>query len=68
MGGLFSSPKPSAPPPPPPPEPVTMPEADDEAVQKAKRRKLAEIQARSGRASTILTDNGGAAPSEKLGG
>ena len=68
MGGLFSSPKPSAPSPPPPPEPVTMPEADDEAVQKAKRRKLAEIQARSGRASTILTDNGGAAPSEKLGG
>lgn len=68
MGGLFSSPKPSAPPPPPPPEPVAMPEADDEAVQKAKRRKLAEIQARSGRASTILTDNGGAAPSEKLGG
>ena len=68
MGGLFSSPKPSAPPPPPPPEPVTMPEADDEAVRKAKRRKLAEIQARSGRASTILTDNGGAAPSEKLGG
>lgn len=35
--------------------PTVMPDADDEAIQKARRRQIAEIQARSGRASTILT-------------
>lgn len=44
--------------------PTPMPMADDAAVEAAKRRKQAEIQARSGRASTILSDTGG----EKLGG
>ena len=41
----------------------TMPTPDDEAVLKEKRKKAAEVQARSGRASTILTDSG----SDKLG-
>ena len=45
-------------------EPVTMPGADDEAVRRARRRKIASMQARSGRASTILSDSGEA----KLGG
>lgn len=39
-----------------------MPTTDDEAVRRAKQRQVAEIQARSGRASTILSDGG------KLGG
>ncbi len=41
-----------------------MPMADDAAVEAAKRRKQIEIQSRSGRASTILSDTGG----DKLGG
>ena len=44
------------------PKPV-MPMADDQAVQDAKRRQIAEIQTRSGRASTVLSD-----PGAKLGG
>lgn len=44
-----------------PAQPV-MPTADDDAVKRAKQRQAAEIQARSGRASTILSDGG------KLGG
>lgn len=42
--------------------PTPMP--DDTAIEAAKRRKQIEIQSRSGRASTILTDTG----SDKLGG
>lgn len=46
------------------PEPVAMPGMDDEAVRRARRRKIAGIQSQGGRASTIYTDDGGA----KLGG
>lgn len=42
--------------------PTVMPDADDEAVKGARRRQIAEIQARSGRASTILSQ------SDALGG
>ena len=42
--------------------PKTMPTADDAAVQAARRRQVAEMQARGGRASTILSDG------DKLGG
>ena len=39
-------------------EPVTpMPVADDKAVQDAKRKSIAAITARQGRASTILSGN-----------
>ena len=49
----------------PEPSPTTaMPTPDDAQAMAAKRRKAAEIQARSGRMSTILTDTG----SNKLGG
>ena len=44
--------------------PTPMPTANDAAIDAAKRRKSLEIQARSGRASTILSDTGG----QKLGG
>lgn len=55
MSGLFSSPK--------TPKPVKPPLAmDDEALRKSRRKSAAKQQARSGRASTILTDT-----SEKLG-
>lgn len=55
--------KPKAPPPP-PPTPV-MPLPDDEAINKAKRRKTAASTARSGRMSTLLSD---AADTGNLGG
>lgn len=42
-----------------------LPDTDDEAVRAAKRKKAAEIQSRSGRASTLLSDAG---TSDKLGG
>jgi hypothetical protein len=42
--------------------PTVMPTTDDERVKAAKRRQAAEFAARSGRASTILTDD------TKLGG
>lgn len=64
MTSLFSSPKPS--PLPPAPDPVAMPDSGDEATLRAKKRKIAEIQARSGRMSTILTDN--TESSQTLGG
>lgn len=44
--------------------PIAMPGSDDEAVRLARRRKIASVQASSGRASTIYTDDGSA----KLGG
>ncbi len=56
MGGLTNKPK--TPPPPPVAEPVEMPDAAANA--EARRRKQVEMQQRSGRESTILTD--------KLGG
>ena len=45
------------------PKAAVMPVSDDKAVEEARRRQIAAIQARSGRASTILSDNGA-----KLGG
>lgn len=44
-------------------EPATMPSEDDEAILAAKRKKAAQVQSRSGRSSTILTDQ-----TDKLGG
>lgn len=41
------------------PEPVVMPTADDEALSKAKKRRIAQQLRRSGRQSTILTDTSG---------
>lgn len=48
--------------PPSPQKPKTMPVADDEAVAAARRRAMAEAQATSGRASTILSQD------DRLGG
>ena len=45
-------------------KPETMPTPDDEAAQMARKRKVAEISARSGRASTMLSDIG---EGDKLG-
>jgi len=42
--------------------PTVMPTPDDEAVKAARRRQIAEVQARSGRASTILSQT------DQLGG
>lgn len=46
-----------------PPTPTVMPTTNDEQVKAAKRRQIAEMQARSGRASTMLSD-----PGARLGG
>jgi hypothetical protein len=43
--------------------PAVMPVADDDAAVAARRRQIAMMQARGGRASTILSD-----PDDKLGG
>jgi hypothetical protein len=68
MGGLMSKPKvpvmpapaplPEYTPPPPTPAPVAMPTPDDTAIMTAKKKKTALEMQRSGRASTVLTDNG----------
>lgn len=75
MGGIFKSvgnvvgsvlgtnEKPAAQPAPAPMP--ALPDTDDEAVRAAKRKKAAQIQSRSGRASTLLSDAG---TSDKLGG
>jgi len=53
---LAKEPEPIAPPP--PPEPVkAMPLPDDEAVKKARRSSGVRRRARSGRSSTILSDD-----------
>lgn len=58
MGKLLKGPK--APPPPPIESPAVMPVADDTNVALDKKRTLAKRANRSGRASTILSqDNGG---------
>lgn len=67
MGSIFKKPKAPPPPkpielpkyePPPAPEPVpVMPLPDDAAIEKTKKKKIAEQAARSGRASTFLSDN-----------
>lgn len=61
--GLFGGVQPTAQPAPTPMP--AMPDADDESVRAAKRKKAAEVQNRSGRASTLLSDAG---TSDKLGG
>ena len=49
-----------APKPPTPPKPEPIPEmADTEAINREKKKKIAEISSRSGRASTILSQNDG---------
>ncbi|MBO0125211.1 hypothetical protein [Agrobacterium sp. OT33] len=49
MGGLFKSKAPE-------PTPVTpLPDTEDPAIKEAQRRNAAATQARSGRASTVLT-------------
>lgn len=62
MTGLFGG---SAPKPPPIQPPAVMPTPDDAAIKAAKQRQLASIMARSGRQSTVLTDNSG--QNDKLG-
>ncbi len=39
------------------PTPAPVPEADDEQAKKNQRRRMSEISARSGRASTIMSNN-----------
>lgn len=58
LQGIFS--KPAAPPP--VVAPAVMPVQNDAAVQAAKQKQVAEMTARSGRQSTILTDS-----TDKLG-
>lgn len=53
MGGLLA-PKPKPAVIPPAPAPVPLP--DDEALQAARKKQVADQMARRGRASTILTD------------
>lgn len=67
MGGLFGGGKKAPPPPPPPPipepkPPAPMPDVDAPQVISAKRKRLTEAAASSGRRSTILT-----APSQGAG-
>lgn len=54
MGGLFSKPK--APPPEKPPAP--MPDPEGPAADAARKRMMAQRQAASGRASTLLSGEG----------
>lgn len=53
MGGLFGGSK--SPPPPAVKPPAPMPDENDPAVLAAKRKQLADVSARGGRASTILS-------------
>ena len=48
-------------------KPALMPTPNDDQVRAAKRRQIAEVQARSGRASTILSQ-ADVATDDKLGG
>lgn len=63
ISGMGKTPDTPAQPAPAPMAPL--PDSDDPAVRDAKRKKAAEIQSRSGRASTLLSDMGTA---DKLGG
>lgn len=56
---LFGGDTPKAAPAPVVPAPTVMPEADDEAVRRARQRSIAAQRERSGRASTIFTDGQG---------
>lgn len=53
MASLFSGP----PKPPPPPAPVPIPDTMDPAVLAARQRIVNEAAARSGRASTLLSED-----------
>jgi hypothetical protein len=55
MSGLFSSP--SIPPPPSLPKPVRMPTETDPSILDAAKRNRAAAYNRTGRLSTIMTDN-----------
>ena len=69
FGSLFGGGAPKAPAPLPPlPPPPVMPVPDDEAARRARRRQIATAQNRSGRQSTLLTDQSYASGSETLGG
>jgi hypothetical protein len=61
LGGIGALTR-ETPSPPPIAKPVVMPTPDDEVVKRAKRRSLATQQGRSGRISTILSED------EALGG
>lgn len=65
MGGLFGGAPTPPPPPPPPPPPVAMPTPDDPSIKAAQEKRVAAITQRSGRLSTILSDDSGG---DKLGG
>jgi hypothetical protein len=64
MGSLFAKPEKPKPPPP----PAVMPDADDDQIEAAKRRRMAQQLARSGRMSTILSEGAGDFSAERLGG
>lgn len=58
LGGLLDKPEvPEIPPPPVVTPPTPMPLPDDEAIQQARRRSIAAQMQRSGRASTLLTQD-----------
>ena len=68
MSGILSSPKAPAAPAAPPPPPV-MPTPDDEAVNAAKKKRVARLSAVGGRESTFLTSPfGSGGSSVKMGG
>ena len=62
MGGLFKTPKAPSPPPTTP-----IPDVDDEAVRRARRRSLAASRGRSGVTSTIRAEAGGTLGASDLG-
>ena len=64
LGGLLSSKVAAVAPAPAAAAPIVMPTPDDEAVAMAKKKSLAAILARQGRASTILSAGSG----DSLGG
>lgn len=65
VGGLFGMSAPKMPTPEPAPVAPVNPAADELTLMQARRRAAADLQRRSGRQSTILTEGGG---SNKLGG
>ena len=48
--------------------PPTLPQEDSQAVEAAKKKKAAEVKARSGRSSTILSNVLGGKGNNSLGG
>lgn len=66
MGGIFSSPKPSAPPPPTLPPPI--PEKSAAEVRAAETETRKRAAAAKGRSSTILTGPTGLSDTNEAGG